>query len=372
VKGEIERFLESRVADGWTPGAAWWVEARGVVVSRGAIGSATLLPRPEPLTEQTPFDLASLTKPLATALLFAMAEQDGLLKLEQRACDFLPELEGSPWESTRLLELGTHTSGLPAWKPLCVEADSIDGYVQAIARTPQAVDPGRVLYSDLGYILLGAVLERASGETLDMLFARDVALPLGLRRAGFATRATKFVDAAATEEGSVFERDLAGPAGRIGAWRTELIRGRVHDSNANGLGGVAGHAGLFGTSEEVAAIGRELLRPERLSLGEPARGRLLRVMPTSRGRTFGLQTAEECFATSGILPDDAPGHTGFTGTSLWLDPVQDRLFVLLTNRVHPRVSSRNFQRVRRGFHRLAARAGKSVSRGAPPSRGPVE
>jgi len=356
VKGEIERFLGGRVADGWMPGAAWWVERGGSVIDHGAIGDATLLPQPEPLSENTPFDLASLTKPLATALLSALAEQDGLLDLERPVGDLLSELEGSPWRSTSLFALGTHTSGLPAWKPLCLEADSIEGYVRAIGRTPPAVEAGRTLYSDLGYILLGAATERACGATLDALFARRIAQPLGLGRAGYARAPTIVIDAAATEEGNAHERELAGPAGAGGTWRSELIRGQVHDSNANGLGGVAGHAGLFATVEEVASIGRELLRPQRLELGDSAHVKLLRISPSSPGRTFGFQAARDCFATSGILPDDAPGHTGFTGTSLWLDPAHDRQFVLLTNRVHPRVSTRNFQRVRRGFHRLAARA----------------
>jgi len=353
VSGPIERFLAARVADGRMPAAAWWVENRDGFVDHGAIGNATLAPRPVPLGIDAPFDLASLTKPLVTALLLALAEQDGLLELSQAAGEYLEELGGTPWESVSLFELGTHTSGLPAWKPLCAEADSIEGYLSVIGRTPRAVEPGRALYSDLGYILLGAVLERATGRRLDELFEQRVAVPLGLARAGFARDPARFTDAAATEQGSAYEQDLAGPAGEGYAWRRGLIRGEVHDSNAHGLGGVAGHAGLFAPIGEVACIARELLRPQALPLGERARARLLATRESSDGRTMGLVTACRSSAASGILPDAAPGHTGFTGTSLWLEPAEGRLFVLLTNRVHPRVSPRNFQLVRRGFHRLA-------------------
>ena len=356
MSGPIERFLAARVADGWMPGAAWWVEGCDGACDHGAIGHATQQPRPVPLAVDTPFDLASLTKPLVTATLCALAEQDGLLELSQQVGDCLEELRGTPWESTSLLDLGTHTSGLPAWKPLCVEADSIEGYVSAIGRTPRAVGPGRVLYSDLGYILLGAAIERASGRGLDELFQRRIAEPLELTRAGFALVPSSFRDAAATERGSAYERELSGPAGADHDWRCGLIRGQVHDSNAHGLGGVAGHAGLFASIREVACIGRELLRPRRLPLGERARARLLELPPSSAGWTFGLLTASHSSAASGILPDVAPGHSGFTGTSLWLDPAGERLFALLTNRVHPRVSPRNFQLVRRGFHRLALSA----------------
>jgi len=356
VSSAIERFLAARVADGWTPGAAWWVARGDRTVEAGALGHAVTTPGLEPLSVSTPFDLASLTKPLATATLLVLAEQDGLLDLGRPVGDHLEELAGSPWREATLLSLATHTSGLPAWKPLCAEADSLDGYLRAIAGTPRAVSTGTTLYSDLGYILLGEVIARVSGVPLARLFRQRIAEPLGLKRIGFAGSSGSFSDAAATEQGNGYERELAGPAGSRYAWREGLIRGTVHDANAHGLGGVAGHAGLFAPIDELARLGRELLRPGGLALREQARGRLLNVAAGSDGRSVGFVTASHSGAAVGILPDDAPGHTGFTGTSLWLDPSRDLLFVLLANRVHPRVPRRNFQLVRRGFHRLALEA----------------
>jgi len=181
-----------------------------------------------------------------------------------------------------------------------------------------------------------------------------IAGPLGLNRIGFARAGCGFADAAATECGNRYEQRLADRLGAGHRWRADLLRGEVHDANAHGLGGVAGHAGLFGTAAEVAAIGQEILAPRRIGLSGPARERLLR--PIVDGRSAGFVAASHSRAARGILPDAAPGHTGFTGTSLWLLPEVDGVLVLLTNRVHPRVGSRDFQLVRRGFHRLARRA----------------
>jgi CubicO group peptidase (beta-lactamase class C family) len=203
--------------------------------------------------------------------------------------------------------------------------------------------------------LLGVVLERMMRRRLDELFDERIARPVGLLRTGFAAGGREFPDAAATEQGNHYERALAGQSGAGHRWRDAIPRGEVHDANAHGLGGVAGHAGLFGTAEEVVRLGNEILRPNVLPIDARARERLLRVAPPGDGRTVGMVTAAWSSAGRGILPDDAPGHTGFTGTSLWLDPAADRCYVLLTNRVHPRVPARDFQWVRRGFHRLAVR-----------------
>ena len=131
----VSTFLRDEVASGRMPGASWWVEADSRVVSRGAVGWACLEPRREETSEETPYDLASLTKPLATSLLALLLEDDGHLDLDGPAADPLPELRGSPYASVSLLDLGRHRAGLPAWKPLYLDASDLDGYVRAIART---------------------------------------------------------------------------------------------------------------------------------------------------------------------------------------------------------------------------------------------
>jgi CubicO group peptidase (beta-lactamase class C family) len=349
----LHRFLSARVREGRTPGAAWWVEGPAGEIERGACGSAALEPWAEPLVEQTPFDLASLTKPLCTALLLVLLEQERALDLEAPAEDYLDPWRQSAFGSRSLLDLARHSAGLPAWRPLYLRERSLDGYLESIAAERPATSPGTVLYSDLGYIALGAVLERVSGSSLDRLFAHRVAAPLGLSGTGFATDAAEFAHAAATERGNEYERALAGEEGEGYAWPTEILRGLAHDGNARAIGGVAGHAGLFGPLEEVATIVREILRPERLPLSPGARRRLLEPPDAAVGRSVGLVTAAASGAARGVLVDDAPGHTGFTGTSLWLDPAAGAAFILLTNRVHPVVPAESFQYLRRGFHRLA-------------------
>lgn len=352
----IRELLARAVRKGRTAGAAYWVGtvgAAGRAPRRGAVGCAQCEPRAEPISETTPFDLASLTKPLATALVAVLLEQDGALDLAAPLSELLPETAGTRCGATSLLALARHAGGLPVWAPLYLEARSREEFIEAIARKPAAVGPGRTLYSDLGYILLGFALERADARPLDESFEQRVARPLGLARTAFATRGRRFDDAAATECGNAYETALAGAAGAGHAWRTGPIRGEVHDANAHALGGVAGHAGLFGPADEVAALAGEILAPRRLALGAAARRRLLE--PDREGRTVGWVAAAASSAARGILPDRAPGHTGFTGTSVWLDPDSARVLVLLANRVHPAVPAVEFRPLRRAFHRLALR-----------------
>ncbi len=349
----LQRFIHGRTETGDPPGAAWSVGAVSRVWSSGISGSAALMPDREPLAKDTLFDLASLTKPLATALAAVLLEQDGKLDLDAPLVEWMPESRNTPYAAVSLLALGSHTAGLPAWEPLyAVEAD-ISRFREMILSLPVAAEPGETLYSDLGYILLGKVLETVAERSLDRLFASRVAGPAGLPAAFFPGITGAGAQAAATERGNRYERDLAGDRGAGFRFREGMIRGQVHDGNAWAMGGVAGHAGLFATLDDVVTLAMEILAPSRLDLGDRARQRLLEPVAEG-GRTFGFETASRNSAVSNILPDRAPGHTGFTGTSLWLDPESGRYWILLTNRVHPVAAPARFQDVRREFHRLSA------------------
>jgi CubicO group peptidase (beta-lactamase class C family) len=332
----------------------WRIEGSHGTESEGAVGVEDLGTSRTPARLDTVYDLASLTKPLATALLLLLLEQEQRIDLEAEARLVLPELTGSPYEDASFIDLGVHRSGLPAWRPLYLQASDVKGYLAGIVREPRATTPGSTLYSDLGFILLGAALERIGGESLDHLFATRIAAPLGLPRIGFANEGERFADAAPTEIGSAYERGLAGESGHGYAWKTDRPRGEVHDENARVLGGVAGHAGLFGTSREVAAIAREMLWPRILPLGPRQRKLLLSGVEGPGSRAFGLMPAGESETLRNVLPGSAVGHFGFTGTSLWLDPAAGRIYVLLTNRVHPRVPREEFTEIRREFHLLAS------------------
>jgi CubicO group peptidase (beta-lactamase class C family) len=352
-KDESGRVLARHIDDGAMPGGQWWVGGPDGPVSAGALGAATREPVTEPAAETTPYDLASLTKPLVTSLLAVLLEREGKLSLAATLGATFPELRGTSYASATLRDAAYHRAGFPAWRALYLTGATREDYVAAIAATTPEAAPGATLYSDLGYLLLGFAVERAGGAALDRIFEQRVARPVGLSRCGFPGRSDRFRDAAATERGNAYERRLAGPRAPDERFRDGLIRGSVHDGNAWGLGGVAGHAGLFGTAGDVARIALALLEPPRIgrprAIFEPMLG-----AADEGGRTLGFVTSGATESVRGILGDGAVGHFGFTGTSLWIEPERARVYVLLTNRVHPEVPEGDFVATRRAFHAAAA------------------
>ena len=353
--GPLAAFLAGEIRRGAMPGASWWVGSARSVAASGAAGDAAVCPERTPLEADTPFDLASLTKPLATALLASILDRERRLHLDAPLGAVFPELRASPFGDATLRDAAAHRAGFPAWTALYLAGTTRESYLDAIASCARSSRPGETLYSDLGYILLGFAVEKAGGRRLDDLFADRVARQLGLARCGFAGRTSSFSDAAATERGNAYERSMAGPASHADRFRAEIPRGQVHDGNAWGLGGIAGNAGLFGAAADVAAIALAILDPRRLGLPEGALEPML--VPVAEGegvRTVGFLRAKDAESVRGVLPDDAVGHAGFTGTSLWIDASRPRIYVLLTNRVHPAVPPEPFAATRRGFHRVAA------------------
>ena len=291
------------------------------------------------------WDLASLTKVLATASLARLAAENGLA-WDRRVGDYLPDFKRTRFEDIRVRHLAAHVSGLPAWRPLYASGFGAAAYRRALAALePESAPGAAVVYSDLGTLVLGEILEGVLSEPLDRAFAREVAAKAG---SGAVFGPVSDVSRAMpTERGNRFEAELCGKLGiRFGGFRTETIRGEVHDGNAWGRDGVAAHAGLFGTAEDVWKLARPWLEGagEFGDDGTPD-------LPESRGlfwqRKRGAGSAIDAF------PDSSIGHTGFTGTSVWLDREDGRIYVLLTNRVHPDVKPDDFNAVRRRFHEAA-------------------
>ena len=337
------------------PGASWWVGDHRGAVATGVSGLAAREPAPRPVRDDTPFDLASLTKPLATALLATILDREGVFSLDRPLGEVFEELRQTAFGPATLRDAAAHRAGFPAWVPLYLSGTTRDDYVAAIARCQPARPRGETLYSDLGYVLLGISVERATGMPLDRVFEARVARPLALARCGYPSASRLFPDAAATSRDRSYEREFAGIAENSDRFRAEVPPGQVNDGNAWGLGGVAGHAGLFGTAADVAAIALALLDPPRLGLPEDALDvMLLPVADGEHGRTVGFLRALDSDSVRGVLPDDAVGQLGFTGTSVWIDKALPRAYVLLTNRVHPRVPKEPFTSTRRAFHALAA------------------
>lgn len=351
----LGQLAAAEIDRGAMPGAAWWVGDTDGPIAFGCRGYAAVEPSLDPLNADTPFDLASLTKPLATAVLATILDREARFSLDAPLGAVFPELAGTPFAEATLRDAASHRAGLPPWVPLGMSGTTRDRYLARIAACERSGRPGDTLYSDLGYILLGFAIEDAAAAPLDACFDRRIAVPLGLSRCGFPGRGAAFADAAATERGGYYERDLAGAAARPERFRGTIRRGEVHDGNCWALGGVAGHAGLFAPAADVAACAVALLAPQRLGLPADALGAMFRpVVDSAHARTIGFQKAADAESVKGLLPDDAVGHSGFTGTSIWIDADRPRIYVLLTNRVHPTVPAEPFTATRRAFHAIAA------------------
>lgn len=360
----IESYLAACIARGDFPGAAWGV-LQGGAEQRGAIGRRTLLPAPRPVLPSTLFDLASLTK-IATTYAALRLHARGVLDVHAPLGELIPESRRRPLSTARLSDLLAHASGLPAWRPLYVDCRrrgdgriALEDAVAAIlGRRLLAPPRTRVLYSDLGFVLVQAVLERASGLPLDALVRAEVAVPL---RADLTFRppASARSRCAATELGNGHERAMVralGESTRAAGLRRELMQGEAHDHNAWSLGGIAGHAGLFAAVPAVIALGGVPLGTPSGYLPDRVRRLLLRCHTPGTGgmRSVGLQLAGDPGSSAGAaLSRAAVGHTGFTGTSLWADPRRDAVLVLLTNRMHPHRSGADMHSLRRGFHAAA-------------------
>jgi CubicO group peptidase (beta-lactamase class C family) len=356
----LDAFLAGHVAAGAFPGASYLVAAGGRVVVEGAVGDAVREPRTIEATTATLYDLASLTKPLATALCAVRLASAGRLRLEDPLGRHLPGWRtGDARDAITLLDLLTHRSGLAAWDPLYLHARDTDGRIARLrALEPAGAPLVNVTYSCPNYILLGLALERTAGEGLADLFEDLVRRPLGGPEILYRPPAAIRPRIAATERGNARERHLAGPAGAdYNAWRTEIIWGDVHDNNAHTMGGAAGNAGLFGTARGVAAVASACLPDGPGLLSEEERALFAHDFTPGldQSRAVGFQIARTPGSSAGPgLPDDAFGHTGFTGTSLWIDPGGQRILVLLTNRVHPVFRDDDMNAVRREFHLLAS------------------
>jgi CubicO group peptidase (beta-lactamase class C family) len=351
---QVVRFLAERVDDGDFPAAVALVREAGEERLAVAVGNAVVTPELIPASVDTIFDLASLTKPLATTLLAAMAAEDGLLDLDAPAVRWLPELGR---ESILVRHLLSHTSGLPKWVPFYALVPQ-PGQLPAALGSLQLEAPAgeRVVYGDPNFIAAGLVLERLYGERLDALFNERVARRLGLMDVGYLPQASALRRIAASETGNVYERSLAGEmAAGYDGWRTGLIWGQVHDGNAYFMGGVAGHAGLFGTARAVAALAEQFMVGSKLLYGAPSAFTTNLTPGLDEHRSLGWMLASTPGCSAGpSLPPHAFGHTGFTGTSVWIDPDRRAVYVLLTNRTHPTYRSQEMCAIRQRFHSLVA------------------
>lgn len=352
-------MLAERIALGDFPSAVYLVAERGQVVLADALGNAVRETEQHAAKLDTIYDLASLTKPLVTGLLCAQCIERKEFGLDDSIAQYLSELDVDDKRAITLRQLLTHTSGLPAWRPLYLMARERECVLETIAQEKLEAVPGaHVRYSDLGFITLGFLLERVLKSTLAEIARREIFEPLNLKRTSFNPDRTLIAEMAASEIGNAYERGTCGMKNADSYnWRENLIWGEVHDGNAYFLGGAAGHAGLFSSAPETLRIATQffartsgLLKPETCALFTT---NMTEGMEEARSIAWQLAATPE--STAGPqLPPDSFGHLGFTGTSCWNDPTRERTFILLTNRTHTRMLPFvNINSVRRSFHTLA-------------------
>ena len=337
----VERFLAGEIEAGSFPGAVALVGSRDEVLAEAAAGAASLEPERADASAATLYDLASLTKPLCAGALAARA--GSTLPLDAAPGRYFPGWKRTRYDGITVGSLLTHTSGLPAWFPFYARGEGADAYRRTLAEIEPEAKPGeRVIYSDVNFLLLGELLEIAFGGPLDAAFASLVAEPAG---SGARFGPVDPSSAAATEKGDRFERSMTEARGfSYPRFRDGVVRGEVHDGNAYRRGGIAAHAGLFGTARDVWALARPWLDPERAALGQD------RTSDLAEARGLAWQGRRGAGSAIARMSDRAFGHTGFTGTSVWIDPDAGLVAVLLTNRIHPVVREIPFNEVRRRFH----------------------
>jgi serine-type D-Ala-D-Ala carboxypeptidase len=365
-------ILQKAIGQHAFPAASLAVTHRGRLIALQAFGTPVYemdlgspsLPRSLPrgdfdflITPATLFDLASLTKVAATTTMAMILYERGLLDLEAPAAGIVPESlsdwSGEPDPRRRAVTfrmLLTHSSGLPAHEKFYLKAKSRDELLRAAFTTPLTADPAtRSAYSDVGFTVLGAALERIAEEPLDSFCQREIFGPLGMTHTTFNPPAEMRVKIPPTADE---RKDGKHSSSALSTFRNRIIQGEVQDENAFVLGGAAAHAGLFSIAEDLARFahamlqgGSPILRPETVALFTRRES-----MPAGTSRALGWDTPSAPSQSGKYFGPMSFGHLGYTGTSLWVDPERELSITLLTNRTWPDCSNLSIKQVRPQFH----------------------
>ncbi len=376
---KIDQAFQKALSDGVFPSADVLAAREGELVYASHFGMAR---------EDTCFDISSLTKPICTATLAMMLDAEGLLKLDDTVYQWLAGARLPAHKIMTVRQLLNHTSGLPAWQPYFRSLPtSIIGteagkamLLDELNREPPVAGPGeKTIYSDIGYMLLGEILEQAGDSPLDEQFHKRIAAPLGLRDTFFVrvsgvgdltrakrtdTRADQHVPTPKHGKAGERPRRKPGEHRRFAPtedcpWRERVIHGQVHDQNAYALGGVAGHAGLFSTAGDIHRFTLELVNSYRGKSGWIPKSTVhefLRTMeekPLSETFVLGWNIpSRKSSASGGHFSANSIGHLGYTGCSIWIDLDGDFWVILLTNRIHPSTMNEKIKAFRPMIHDL--------------------
>lgn len=348
---QARAVIERAVADRLFPGAAWGIFYQGEIIAIDSAGRFTYDESATPVRPDTVFDLASLTKIVATTAAAMLLTNRGALHPGTRLGDILPGFvvgmePGSGKDRVTLGMLLSHTSGLPGYLPLFRTCSTAEAMLRAALALPLEATPGeRTEYSDIGFLLLGKAIEVLTGERLDRFCGREIFAPAGLETTRFSPPESIRGDIPPTEDDRLF--------------RGRVIQGEVQDENAFVMGGVAGHAGLFANVRDLLTFAACILASRRTAgdhqLFAPDTVRLFATR-RGEGRALGWDVPTSGGSTGKFFGPRSIGHLGYSGTSLWIDPDRELAVVLLTNRTWPDRANQGIKQVRPAFHDAVAEA----------------
>jgi serine-type D-Ala-D-Ala carboxypeptidase len=332
--------LRGGIAEHSFPSATVAIVWQGRLVALKAFGRFTYEPNSAEATANSIFDLASVTKVVATTTMAMILYQRGLLDLETPVAAVVPEFSGSDSRRKNITVrmLLAHSSGLPAYEKLYQRVSNRDELLSLAFAVNLTADPGtRAEYSDIGFIILGSLLERIADESLDRFCQREIFGALGMVHTMFNP--------------PIALRGLIPPTVEDCILRHRVIQGEVQDENASMLGGVAGHAGVFSSADDIAIFANALLRAEYLVRSETLNIFTRReTSPAGTSRALGWDTPSSPSQSGKYFSPSSFGHLGYTGTSLWMDPERQLSIVLLTNRTWPDCRNQAIKTIRPAFH----------------------
>ncbi len=339
---DVESVVNNGIKDKAFPGAVVLVWQNGNILYENSFGKFTYEEDSYAVNKNTMFDLASLTKVIATTTAAMLCIDKGLFNLDDKVEKYIPEFGSNNKENITIRNLLLHNSGLPAFIRFYEKGLNYDEVLTEIYSAALENNPGeKTIYSDLGFITLGKLIEKVTGKTLDKFCAYEIFKPLGMNSTFFNVPDSL--------------KKFCAPTEIDNYWRMKTIQGEVHDENSYILNGVAGHAGLFSTAEDISKLmammmdkgkvnGKELLKSSTIEM-------FIKRYGTESTRALGWDTKSEKGSTAGnYFSSNSFGHLGFTGTSVWADPVRNLFVVFLTNRVYPTRENSGLTKVRPALH----------------------
>ncbi len=345
----LSLYLNKSIADSVFPGCAISIGYQGRLIYEKSFGHFTYDPSSPEVEINSIFDLASVTKVVATTTTAMILYDQARLNLDQKVSEIVPAFKGREKEKVTIRHLLTHTSGLPGWVKFYLNLEGKERIVQEICETELINEPGTVfVYSDLGMILMQRVLETIAQKSLDRLVKDYLTTPLGMTRTFYNPDSSIKNEVIPTE---------------ISDWHKILVHGFVHDENTFAMGGVSGHAGLFSTIQDLSIYcqmylnggiydGKRIIKEETIKLFTSRQN-----IVEGSTRALGWDTRSEKHSMAGeYMSKHAFGHSGFTGTSIWIDPKNQVFVVLLSNRVHPTRENRKISFVRPQVHNYAMKS----------------